>query len=298
MAHEQALGIPAPTVAPAAPLPRRLARWAARKPLGAVAAGALVFVAMLSALAPWSAPYDPLELAVGPSVAAPSAQHWFGTDELGRDVLSRIIWGGRISITVSLISVFVGKCIGAALGVISAFYQGTAIDRAIQWLTDVLLALPVLVMAMAVVAVLGPSLLNVIGAIAITMIPSAVRVIRSQALSVMRNQYIDGARAVGASDLRLMFLHVLPNCVAPFIIIVSGSLGTAILAETSLSFLGLGVPPPFPTWGGMLSGGGRLYMTTAIWMALAPGLVITFVILAFNVLGDALRDTLDPRLRQ
>ncbi|MSQ09401.1 MAG: ABC transporter permease [Dehalococcoidia bacterium] len=298
MAQEQAITLGPLASAPHDTWPVRLRRTAAHKPVGAVAAVLLLFVAVVSVLAPITAPYDPLELAVGPTVSAPSMQHWFGTDELGRDLLSRIIWGGQISITVSLVSVFIGKGIGALLGIMSAFYQGTMIDKAIQWLTDVLLALPVLVMAMAVVAVLGASMINVIGAISFTLIPSGVRVIRSQALSVMRNQYIDGARAVGAGDWRLMLLHVMPNCFAPFIIIISGSLGTAILAESSLSFLGLGVPPPFPTWGGMLSGGGRTYMTTAIWMAFAPGLVITFVILGFNVLGDALRDTLDPRLRQ
>lgn len=298
MAREQTITLAPPTALPEEGWARKLARIAARKPLGAIAALSLIFVAVVAALAPITAPYDPLELAVGPTITAPSLNHWFGTDELGRDLLSRIIWGGQISISVSVISVVIGKGIGAMLGIMSAYYQGSAIDKAIQWLTDVLLALPVLVMAMAVVAVLGASMINVIGAIAFTMIPSGVRVIRSQALSVMRNQYVDGARAVGAGDWRVMLLHVMPNCVAPFIIVISGSLGTAILAETSLSFLGLGVPPPFPTWGGMLSGGGRLYMTTAIWMALVPGLVITFVILAFNVLGDALRDTLDPRLRQ
>ncbi len=297
MAREQALLIPVHPRSESGGL-SALTGFARRKPLGAVAVAVIIFFAAAAVLAPVLAPYDPVELATGPNVAPPSASHWLGTDPLGRDVLSRILYGGQISIAVALLSVGVGKAIGTVLGVLSAFYQGTIVDRVIQWITDVLLAMPVLVLAMAVVAVLGPSLWNVVMAIAITLIPSAIRVIRSQALSVLRNQYIDGARAIGASDLRVMMQHVLPNCMAPFIIIVSGSLGTAILAESSLSFLGLGVPPPTPTWGGMLSGTGRFYLTTAIWLSLAPGLAITVLILAFNVLGDALRDILDPRLRQ
>lgn len=297
MSREQALPLPEPRARTKSPVQVAL-DLASRKPLGAAATVVILVFGLLSLAAPVIAPFDPLELNVGAPVSPPSAQYLFGTDPLGRDMFSRILWGGRISIAVALLSVVIGKLIGTTLGVLSAFYQGTWIDRAIMWITDVLLAMPVLVLAMAVVAVIGPSLGNVVGAIAITLIPSAVRVIRSQALTVLRNQYVDGARAIGATDMRVMFFHVLPNCMAPFIIIISGSLGTAILAESSLSFLGLGVPPPTPTWGGMLSGQGRLYMTTAMWLALAPGLCITVLILAFNILGDALRDTLDPRLRQ
>lgn len=265
------------------------------KPLGALGAALVILLILTAVFAEVLAPYDPIE--VTPDIVQPpSATYWMGTDNLGRDILSRVIWGARISVTVSFISVFLGKFIGAALGIMSAYYGGK-VDFVIQRAMDVLLSLPVLLLALTIVAVFGPSLTNVIGAIALVMVPSGARVIRSQALSVMRNPYVDAARACGASDLRIMARHVLPNCLAPLIIVITISMGTAILAESSLSFLGVGVPPPTPTWGGMLSGNARTYMTTALWIGLFPGLAISLVILAFNLLGDALRDVLDPRLR-
>jgi peptide/nickel transport system permease protein len=275
---------------------KNLARLARKKYLGTFGAVVIVFLILTAIIGPVIAPYDPIEVNTDIALQAPNAAHPFGTDELGRDILSRIIHGSRVSLTVSLGAVSIAFFAGILIGLTSAYFGGKY-DIIMQRVMDGLLAFPSLVLAMVIVATLGSSLANVILAIAIHPIATRSRVLRGTALSIMQNQYIDAARAIGSSNTRIMLQHVLPNCWAPMIVLVSIALGTAILAESSLSFLGLGPPPPNPTWGSMLSGSARTYMSTAPWMAVAPGAAITLVVLSFNLLGDALRDILDPRLR-
>jgi ABC-type dipeptide/oligopeptide/nickel transport system permease subunit len=275
---------------------KNLARLARKKYLGTFGAVIIVFLVLTAIFGPMLAPYDPIGVNTDIALQAPTAAHPFGTDELGRDILSRIIHGSRVSLTVSLGAVGISVVLGIFVGLTSAYFGGKY-DIIMQRIMDGLLAFPSLVLAMVIVATLGSSLANVILAIAIHPIATRSRVLRGTALSIMQNQYVDAARAIGSSNERIMLQHVLPNCWAPMIVLVSIALGTAILAESSLSFLGLGPPPPNPTWGSMLSGSARTYMSTAPWMAIAPGAAITLVVLSFNLLGDALRDILDPRLR-
>ena len=275
---------------------KNLARLARKKYLGTIAAFIIMALVVVAFIGPVIAPFDPIEVNTDIALQPPNALHPFGTDELGRDILSRIIYGSRVSLTVSLGAVGIAFFLGIVIGLTSAYFGGK-FDIIMQRVMDGLLAFPSLVLAMVIVATLGSSLTNVIIAIAIHPIATRSRVLRGTALSVMQNQYIDAARAIGASHVRIMAQHILPNCWAPMIVLVSIALGTAILAESSLSFLGLGPPPPNPTWGSMLSGSARTYMSTAPWMAVAPGIAITLVVLSFNLLGDALRDILDPRLR-
>ena len=273
-----------------------LIRIARKKYLGTMSAFIIVGLVLTALFAPIIAPYDPLEVDTDVALTPPSAQHLLGTDELGRDILSRLMYGSQVSLTVSLGAVFISIFLGILVGLTSAYFAGKY-DMVMSRVIDGLLSFPSLVLAMVIVATLGQSLTNVILAIAIHPIATRSRVMRGTALSIMQNQYIDAARAMGASDKRIMLQHILPNCWAPMIVLISVSLGTAILAESSLSFLGLGPPPPNPTWGSMLSGSARTYMSSAPWMAIAPGIAITIVVLAFNMLGDAVRDILDPRLR-
>jgi peptide/nickel transport system permease protein len=275
---------------------KNLARLARKKYLGTFGAVIILFLVLTAIIGPVIAPYDPIEVNTDIALQAPTAAHPFGTDELGRDILSRIIHGSRVSLTVSLGAVGISLVLGIFVGLTSAYFGGKY-DIIMQRIMDGLLAFPSLVLAMVIVATLGSSLTNVIIAIAIHPIATRSRVLRGTALSIMQNQYVDAARAIGSSNNRIMLQHVLPNCWAPMIVLVSIALGTAILAESSLSFLGLGPPPPNPTWGSMLSRSARTYMSTAPWMAVAPGAAITLVVLSFNLLGDALRDILDPRLR-
>jgi peptide/nickel transport system permease protein len=227
---------------------------------------------------------------------APSLQHWMGTDEYGRDILSRVIWGSRISLLVGVLAVGVGTTSGAILGLISGYFGGK-IDYIIQRCMDVLMAFPGLILALAMVAALGPSIVNVILALSVTIMPGPSRVIRASAMSLRGSAFIDAAHNLGYSNMRILFRHILPNCAAPYIIIATSALGGAILAEAGLSFLGLGTPPPSPSWGAMLSGSAQKFMTEAPWLAVFPGLAITLVVFGFSFLGDALRDLLDPRLR-
>ncbi len=271
-------------------------RFMVRKPLGAAGASIILTMVMLAVLAPVISFYDPLEWSISEKLSAPSGLHWLGTDDKGRDLWSRIVLGAQISLMVGFGAVGFGSVSGAILGVVSAFYGGR-VDAGIQRVMDALMSIPTLILALAIMAALGQSLVNVIIAVGIPQIPRANRVVRSQALAVNQSEYAMAAQAVGATDVRVMALHILPQCVAPWLIIATAGLGTAIIAEASLSFLGLGIPPPQPSWGGMLSGTGRTYYAVAPWLAIWPGLALSLAVYGFNLFGDALRDVLDPRLR-
>lgn len=292
---------PRALVLQSAHLPRRgrakaFVRVARRKYLGTASAFVLVVLVFSAVFAGTLAPYDPIEPEPSIALQAPTFSHWLGTDELGRDLFSRILLGARISLLVGVSAVTMGVVIGVTLGLTSAYFGGRY-DLVVQRFIDSAQAFPSLILVIAIVATLGQSLFNVILAIGINTFAGKTRVVRGTALSVMQNTYIESARAIGCSGMRMMLIHILPNCWAPIIVITSLSVGTAIIAESSLSFLGLGPPPPDPTWGSMLSGPARNFMRVAPWLALAPGIAITAVVLAFNLLGDAIRDILDPRLR-
>lgn len=284
------------SVAPASSRLRRVTGFGRRNPLGAIGIGIIVVFVLVAAFAPWLAPHDPYAMDSSVILAPPGPGHWMGTDDFGRDVMSRIIWGSRISLTVGLIAVGLGTTTGAIIGMVSAYFGGK-LDYAVQRLMDMLMAFPMLVLALAMVAALGSSISNVILALAVVIAPNAARVIRSSVLSIKEKPFIEAAQNLGYSHTRILFAHILPNCLAPYIILATAGLGGAILSEASLSFLGLGAVPPEPSWGAMLSGKTQRYMTEAPWLAIFPGLAITLVVFGFNFLGDALRDILDPRLR-
>lgn len=276
--------------------PQRVRSFLRRKPMGAVGAFLIVTTVLVAVFAPLIAPYDPYELRTGQLFTPPNSQFWFGTDDYGRDIFSRIIYGAQISLYVGLLAVLLGTTSGALLGMISGYFGGKT-DFFIQRIMDSLMAFPTLVLALAIVAALGQSTTNVILAVAIVLIPTASRVVRSTVLSVKELPYIEAGRAIGCPVWRLVFRHVLPSCLPPYIILATVALGTAILAEASLGFLGLGTPPPEPSWGSMLSGASQKYIRRAPWMAIYPGIAISLAVFGFNMLGDAVRDVLDPRLR-
>ena len=272
-----------------------------RKPLGAVSALILCGLVVVAILAPVLAPYDPYKLNLNERglpirLQPPNAKFLCGTDPLGRDVLSRIVYGSRVSLIVGFASVAIGTLLGTLLGLVSGYWEG-GMDQVLQRAVDTIMALPGIVLALAVVSVLGQSLTNIILVIGLVIAPGASRVVRGTVLSIKQNTFIDAAYAAGATPWRIVLRHILPNAFAPILIIASVWLGNAIVIEAALSFLGLGTPPPTPTWGGMLSGEGRRNLETAPYLAIFPGLAISIVVLAFNMLGDALRDLLDPRLR-
>ncbi len=266
-----------------------------KKPIGLVSAFAIGVLVVAALAAPYVAPFDPIAISIE-TFQSPNSTYFFGTDDLGRDMFSRILHGSRISLYVGFLAVCLGSLGGALVGLISGFAGGW-IDMVIQRVVDAVLAFPGIVLAMSLVAVLGTSTTNALLAIAIVIIPFQSRVVRGAVLSVKQNVYVEAAEAVGASPQRIMFRHVLPNVVAPILILISASLGNAILIEAGLSFLGLSTQPPEPSWGLMLSGTGRRYMEEAPWLAIFPGLAIAITVLAFNLLGDVIRDVLDPRLR-
>lgn len=266
-----------------------------RKPVGAGSAAVIALLVAAAVLAPVVAPHDPISISID-IFKPPSTSHIFGTDDLGRDLFSRIVHGARISLYVGLLAVGLGSLGGALVGLVSGFAGGW-VDMVIQRVVDAVLAFPGIVLAMSLVAVLGTSTTNALLAIAIIIIPFQSRVVRGAVLAVKQNVYIEAARTIGATPQRIMFRHVLPNVVAPILILISASLGNAILIEAGLSFLGLSTQPPDPSWGLMLSGTGRRYMEEAPWLAIFPGLAIAVTVLAFNLLGDVVRDVLDPRLR-
>jgi peptide/nickel transport system permease protein len=258
----------------------------------------VLLLAFISAaiLAPVLATHDPDLNDYRARVQPPSADHWFGTDNFGRDIFSRAIYGARISMSVGVLATLLGTSIGAMAGLLSGFLGGR-IDQVIQRIADVMFTIPGLVLAMTIVTMLGPSMLNVIIAIAIPRIPDTNRVIRSAVLSVKESLYVDAAHVIGCTTLRVMLRHILPNVTAPYIVIATAGLSGAILVEASLSFLGMGVPPPAPSWGRMLSVEGMRFFETAPWMAIFPGIFISAAVFGANLFGDALRDVLDPKLR-
>lgn len=264
--------------------------------MGVAAALAIVSMAVVAALAGALAPYDPVANDFGAMFAAPGARHWFGTDAFGRDVFSRIIYGARTALLVGFAASLSGATIGAVIGVISAYAGGTT-DLLIQRLGDIMISFPIIILALAIVAILGSGTFNLIMAIGLSFVPRIELVVRASALSIRETTYVEAARAIGARPGRIIFRHIVPNVTAPYLVMLTVFLGQAILLEASLSFLGLGVNEPTPAWGLMLAGAAVEFVERAPWMAVFPGLAITTTVLAFNVLGDALRDTLDPRLR-
>jgi peptide/nickel transport system permease protein len=282
--------------------PRRTAgdmvvQFVRTKPVGA--GGALIILVMLAValLANMLAPYDPYQGDYALQFARPSGQHWLGTDEFGRDVLTRIMYGARIALFVGFAASFAGCTLGALLGVVSA-YSGGKVDLFLERLIDILLAFPQLILALAIASVLGPAVQTVVVAVAIPIIPRAARVVRSAALSVKENQYVEAVQALGAVRRRIVLRHIVPNVTAPYIIILTAQLGSAILAEAALSYLGLGTAEPTPSWGLMLSGSAASYAEKAPWIAVFPGVAISLGVFGFNLFGDSLRDALDPKLRR
>ena len=267
-----------------------------RRPLGAIGGAAILFLLLVAAIAPLLAPYDPLAVDFAAMLSPPSAAHWLGTDAFGRDVLSRLIYGSRTALIVGFGASMLGASIGALLGVGSAYFGGR-VDLYLQRVMDVLLSFPLIILALALVAILGNSIPNLIIAIMIPMIPRCALVIRSSALSIREMPYVDAARAAGFGHSRIILRHMLPNVMASYLVMLTAFLGQAILLEASLSFLGLGVQEPLPAWGLMLRGAAVEFAETAPWMAIFPGLAISIAVFAFNLFGDSLRDALDPRLR-
>jgi peptide/nickel transport system permease protein len=273
------------------------ARFLARRyPLGAVGAAIMLLFVLAALFAGLITVYDPLATDSVLRLAPPSAAHWMGADNFGRDVYTRIAFGARISLAVGIGATALGCLFGVALGLVSG-YLGGWVDLLVQRLIDILQALPLLVLALVMAAALGPSLQNTIVAIAIPLIPYVARVIRANTLALRELPFVEAARATGMSDLRIALRHVLPNTLAPLIVLGTAQLGSAILIEASLSFLGLGIPEPFPSWGRMLSESAAEYVRTAPWLVIFPGLAISLIVFGTNLLGDAARDLLDPRQR-
>ena len=270
--------------------------FARRRTLGAVGAVVVLLMIVVGVFAGPLAPYDPLAVDFGAMLAAPNTAHWLGTDAFGRDVLSRLIHGSRTALLVGFGSAVVGATLGAVIGVGSAYFGGR-LDLLLQRFMDVFLSFPLIVLALALVAVLGNSIPNVIMAITVPMIPRAALVIRSSALAIREMPYVDAARAAGFGHARIILRHMLPNVMAPYLIMLTAFLSQAILLESSLSFLGLGVQEPTAAWGLMLRGAAVDFAEAAPWMALFPGLSISLAVFAFNLFGDSLRDALDPKLR-
>ena len=271
-------------------------RFCRRKPLGAIGAVLVVGLIVMAVFADRIAPYSYDESVPGSRMKPPSARFWMGTDNIGRDMWSRVVYGARISVTVGFATVALTTVFATIIGVSSA-YLGGAYDIVVQRVVDAWMSFPALVIILSMLAALGPGLLNLILALSILGAAGTSRVIRGAALSTMQNPYVEAARALGSGHARIIFCHVLPNVTATIIILATIGLGTVILAESALSFLGFGIPPPYPSWGGMLAGSGRSFMYYAPWMAMFPGAAISLAVFGFNMFGDALRDLLDPRLR-
>lgn len=295
----------AETVLPAGasrPAPRRsgsvaLGRFARRHPAGAVAALVLGAVLFASAFAALISPHDPYAQDYEAMMRAPGGRYPLGTDYLGRDILSRTLYGGRTSLLISIAAIAAGTAAGTVVGLLSGFYGGW-LDGIVQRVVDVMQALPSIILALALMAVLGPRTENVVVAIATIIVPGLARIVRGTVLQLREQQFVEAARALGGSDGRVLRRHILPNTMAPIIVIATNALSGAILIEASLGFLGLGTQLPVPSWGNMLSEEARRYFEQAPWMALPPGIALSLTVLAVNFLGDALRDTLDPRLRR
>ena len=281
--------------------PLRSVGWALidfsrRKPLGAIGGGILAVLIIIAVLAPVISPFDPEEIHSEHMFAPPGGFLPLGGDSVGRDVMSRLFYGGRISLFVGLVSVGIGITLGSLLGVASA-YLGGSFDLIVQRFVDAFIAFPGIILALAIMAVLGSSVTNIIIALVLVLAPSAIRTVRSQALAIKEMDYILAATAVGAGGPRIVFRHMVPNCMAIFMILATLNLGYAIIVEASLSFLGVGVPPNVATWGSMLAEGGISYIDEAPWLAVLPGVALSLAVFGVNLMGDALRDVMDPRLR-
>ena len=272
---------------------KRALRRLARRGAAMFGLGFVLFFVLLAALAPWLAPYDPVATSWSAVRAAPSSAYWFGADELGRDVLSRIIWGARASLLAGVVSVSISLALGVPIGMLAG-YVGRWVDALISRITDAMLACPFLILAIALAAFLGPSLTNAMIAIGISATPIFIRLTRAQVLAAKSEDYVEAARALGNPHLRIALRHIFPNIVAPLIVQATLAIAAAVIAEASLSFLGLGQQPPAPSWGSMLNTA-RNYVDQAPWMAIWPGVSIFLLVLSFNLLGDGLRDALDPR---
>jgi peptide/nickel transport system permease protein len=300
------VSVTSPALAPRAPsideldirptILQRVLRFCRKEPLGTFGMVLVIIVAIAGLTAEWIAPYNPTANDFAAMTEAPSWAHWLGTDQFGRDLLSRIIFGARTALIVGLSSALVGGLAGLVLGVGSAYFGGK-IDLILQRIFDVMMAFPLIIMALAVVSIFGTGVHNVIIAITIPLIPRCARVVRASALTIREVPYVDAARALGFGHARIILCHMVPNVLAPFLIMVTAFVGQAVLAEASLSYLGLGVQEPVPAWGLMLQGGAEEYASTAPWIAIFPGLAIMISVLGINLFGDALRDALDPKLR-
>ncbi len=261
--------------------------------LGLIGGGILCMLLLMALLAPVLAPYDPLAQDLYQRLQPPSADHWLGTDDFGRDILSRIVFGSRISLRIGLIAISLALTGGTLFGLVAG-YRGGMVDMLIMRLMDLMLAFPSILLAIAIVAVIGPGIENAILAVSIVLVPQFARLVRSSVLTVREATYVEAARALGATESRLLFYSILPNCTAPLIVQTTLGMGTAILDAAGLSFLGLGAQPPVPEWGAMLSGGRELLLR-APWVMTFPGLAIFAVVLGLNLFGDGLRDALDPK---
>jgi peptide/nickel transport system permease protein len=275
---------------------RALSRFCRRSPLGGIAVGIIFALTVMAIIGPHVAPYDPEEIGIGPKYQAPFAgDNFLGTDRLGRDVLSRTLHGAWISLLVGVVASTAGTLVGAIMGLSSGYFGGK-IDAVIQRIVDVLMSFPVLILAMALLAALDRSLNTLLVAVAVPFIPYGARVVRATTLVIKESQYVEAARSIGASDWRVILRHIAPGCLAPYMVVLTGLVGVAIITESALGFLGLGIPPPTPTWGEMLSKAVEdLFFAPVV--AIVPGVFITLAVFSFSVLGDSLRDVLDPRLR-
>jgi peptide/nickel transport system permease protein len=285
-----------PAAEAAAPRFDAVRQFVRHRPLGALGAAFIVLTVLVAVFAPVLASHNPLANDYGAMLTPPGAQHWLGTDAHGRDVYSRLLFGSRTALLVGFGASILGGTLGAAIGVASAYFGGW-LDLILQRIMDVFLSLPLIILALAVVVILGTGALNVILAITIPMIPRCALVVRSSALAVREMPYVDAARAAGYGHARIIFRHMLPNVMAPFLIMLTAFVGQAVLLEASLSFLGLGVQEPTAAWGLMLRGAAVEFAEAAPWMGIFPGLAISLAVFAFNLFGDSLRDALDPRLR-
>jgi peptide/nickel transport system permease protein len=274
----------------------RVKFFARRHVLGTVGLIIMILFVLAAIFADVICRYSPLTVDSAHALAAPSADHWMGTDSFGRDVFARIIHGARISLAVGIGSTALGGIFGVMIGLASGYLSGW-VDLVFQRITDILQALPLLVLALVMTAALGPSLPNVIIAIAIPLIPIVARVIRANTLALREQPFVEAAKSIGMSEMRIAIRHVLPNTLAPLIVLATAQLGSTILTEASLSFLGLGIPEPYPSWGRMLSESAAEYVRTAPWLVIFPGIAISLAVFGTNLFGDALRDILDPRQR-
>ncbi|HEU5296228.1 MAG TPA: ABC transporter permease [Burkholderiaceae bacterium] len=266
------------------------------KPLGAAGGVMLLLFLLVGLTAQWIAPHGYNEIAPLERLKPPSWEHWFGTDNLGRDLLSRCIYGAQLSVIIGCSAALLATIISALIGIVSG-YAGGRFDLIVQRFVDAWQSFPDLIILIVVVSVIGPGMPQIIGTLALLLGIAGSRIVRSAVIGVREHMYVHAAQSIGASVPRILWRHILPNVMPPIIVLFTTRVGTVILAESGLAFLGLGVPPPAPTWGAMLSGGGRTYMLQGPWLALAPGLCVTAVVYATNVFGDALRDLLDPRMR-